>query len=64
MAKIEGNVTISAEEYLTLLERSMDLEYYMAIRGSNWDGAADDAEPRTDKDDAILLAMVQRKLNA
>lgn len=64
MAKIEGNVTISAEEYLTLLERSMDLEYYMAIRGSNWDGAADDAEPRNEEDDAILLSFVKSKLNA
>lgn len=61
MAKIEGTVTISAEEYLTLLERSMDLFNLEAAGVDNWEG---DVEPRTDKDDAILLAMVQRKLNA
>lgn len=64
MATIEGMVKIPADEYLNLLKSSMDLEYYKAIRGSNWDGAADDAEPRSEEDDAILFSFVKSKLNA
>jgi hypothetical protein len=62
MSKIQGTVTISAEEYLTLLERSFDLQCLEESGVDNWEGYGE-GEGRGDKEDAILLKMVQDKLN-
>ena len=63
MSKLNGVVTIQAHEYQRLLERDLDLEYLESNGVDNWIGYGD-GECREDKDDAILLKMVQSKLVA
>ena len=63
MPKLEGTVTIDAQEYLTLLERSFDLQCLENNGVDNWSGYGE-GECREREDDAMLLKMVKAKMTA
>jgi hypothetical protein len=63
VSKIQGTVTIDAQEYLTLLQRAADLSALEGAGVDNWDGYCE-VEPRTEREEAAILSMVKEKLNA
>lgn len=61
MAKVEGMVKISAQEYLKLLQRSADLSALEGAGVDNWENYCE-VEPRSDAEDAAILAKVVGKI--
>ena len=59
--KVEGMVKISAQEYLRLLERRADLSALEAAGVDGWEGW-EKVEPRSDAEDAAILAMVVSRI--
>lgn len=60
MAKVDGMVKISAQEYLTLLERSADLSALEAAGVDSWEGW-EEVEGRSDAENAAIRAIVEEK---